>query len=65
MAKTPKKAWHKLQEKEHLRQKDDGTRWIVVRDGRPVYHAHGGTTKEEAERLAAGLREPATIIQVS
>lgn len=44
--------------------KDDGTRWLVVRHGAPVYPSRGGTTRHEAERLAESLREPATIIQV-
>lgn len=45
--------------------KDDGTRWVVVRDGLPVYRTHrGGTTRAEAERLLSGLLEPAELLQI-
>jgi hypothetical protein len=45
--------------------KDDGSRWIVVRHGRPVYPSHGGTTLAHAQQLEAGLLEPAELIQVN
>lgn len=65
MAKTPKKPWHTGKQDNTPREKDDGTRWLVVRHGEPVYGSAGGNTRGEAERLAAGLLEPATIIQIS
>lgn len=46
------------------REKDDGTRWLVVRHGALVYGSTGGIIRSEAERLAAGLLEPAQIMQV-
>ena len=44
-------------------EKDDGTRWIVVRDGLQVYPG-SGIVKAQAERLAQDLLEPASIKQV-
>jgi hypothetical protein len=44
--------------------KDDGTRWIVVRDSVPVYRGPG-LMRSEAERLAASLVEPAEIVEVN
>lgn len=45
--------------------KDDGTRWLVVRHGEPVYGFTGGLIRGEAERLATGLLEPAQLRQIS
>lgn len=61
-SKTTKRA-RQAAEKHLPVEKDDGTRWIVVRDGYPVYISNG-STKAEAVRLAKGLREPATIQQL-
>lgn len=44
--------------------KDDGTRWQVVRDGKPVYDGQG-VMKSEAMRLCEGLLDEASIVQVS
>lgn len=44
-------------------EKDDGSRWVVMRDDRQVYLG-GGTTKAQATRLAEGLLEPASIVEV-
>ena len=44
-------------------EKDDGTRWIVVRNGEPVYPGTG-IPKQQAIRLATGLVEEAGIQQV-
>jgi hypothetical protein len=44
--------------------KDDGTRWAVVRHGEAVYGPGQGTTRVEAERLAAGLLMPTEIVRV-
>lgn len=44
--------------------KDDGTRWIVVRAGAPVYGVTRGLIKGEAQRLAEGLLEPAEVLQI-
>lgn len=45
-------------------EKDDGTRWIVVRDGVQVYLG-SGVTRRQAEHLATGLVETASLIQVA
>jgi hypothetical protein len=44
--------------------KDDGTRWMVVRNLVPVYEG-SGLTRAEAERLAASLVKPAEIVEVN
>lgn len=44
--------------------KDDGTRWIIMRDGRQVYPGPG-VTRAQAQHLAGGLLEPAEIVQVT
>jgi len=44
-------------------EKDDGTRWIVVRDGRAVYGGVG-VTRAQAQHLCEGLQEPAELQQV-
>lgn len=63
-SKTGRKANKAVQEESNAPvPKDDGTRWLVVRHGRPVYA--GATTRAEAERLASGLLYPASIIQVN
>lgn len=45
--------------------KDDGTRWLIVRAGVPVYGSRAGTTRAEAERLLDMLLEPAELIQIN
>ena len=44
--------------------KDDGTRWMVVRNLVPVYEG-SGLTRAEAERLAASLVEPAELAEIT
>lgn len=44
-------------------EKDDGTRWVVVRDGRQVY-VGAGLTRARATLLNDGLREPGRLVQV-
>jgi len=44
--------------------KDDGTRWLVVRNKVPVYRGEG-VKRADAERLAHGLLEPAELVQVN
>lgn len=63
MTKSPKKAWHKNKQDNFPVEKDDGTRWQVVRNGRVVYHGEG-LTKAQAHRLADGLVDPAEIRQL-
>lgn len=58
MAKNKKKVDHTPVEK------DDGTRWIVTRNGAQVYPG-SGLVKREALRLATGLVEPAEVEQVA
>lgn len=44
--------------------KDDGTRWVVLRDDGQVYPGPG-VMKAQAEHLAAGLADPGVIVQVA
>lgn len=44
-------------------QKDDGSRWIVVRDGEQVYPGEG-VTRPWAEHLARGLVVPGELVEV-
>lgn len=64
MAKVPKKAWNKKGQDNLPALKDDGTRWLVVRDGEIIYPSVNGSIKQEAIRLAQTLREPAEIRQI-
>lgn len=43
--------------------RDDGSRWAVVRDDVPVYRGPG-LMRADAERIAAGLLEPADVVCV-
>lgn len=61
-SKTARRAAHKVSSNAPV-QRDDGTRWIIVREGRQVYPG-AGITRKEAERLRDGLREPAEMVQV-
>lgn len=44
-------------------EKDDGTRWMVVRDGKPVYMG-AGVSRAQAQRLNDGLLVPGELVQV-
>lgn len=41
--------------------KDDGSRWSIVRNGRPVYLGEG-LMRADAQRIADGLLEPAELV---
>ena len=43
--------------------KDDGSRWLVVRDSVPVYQGEG-LKRSEAQRLADSLVQPAELVCV-
>lgn len=43
--------------------KDDGTRWVVMRDSQQVYPGLG-STQDHAQHLNNGLCEPGTLVQV-
>ena len=43
-------------------EKDDGTRWIIVRDGRQVYLG-SGVDRAHARFLNDGLLEPGELVQ--
>lgn len=45
-------------------EKDDGTRWVVVRDGRQVYPGTG-VMRQRAEHLNDGLLVPGELVQVA
>lgn len=45
-------------------EKDDGTRWSVIRDGRAVYPGPG-TLRQRAEHLNQGLLRPGELVQVA
>lgn len=44
--------------------KDDGTRWIVMRNGEQVYLG-SGVTRAQAEHLNEGLLVPGELVQVA
>lgn len=44
--------------------KDDGTRWIVVRDGAQVYPGDG-VARAQAAHLNDGLLVPGVLVQVA
>jgi hypothetical protein len=45
-------------------EKDDGTRWIIVRDGQQVYLG-SGVTRAQAKHLNEGLLVPGELVQVN
>lgn len=44
-------------------EKDDGTRWVIQRDGQQVYPGPG-STMGHATRLNEGLLVPGELVQV-
>lgn len=63
-SKTTKKARRAAAAQDNLPvEKDDGSRWVVMRDGRQVYYGTG-VTKRQARTLCDGLRIPAEIVMV-
>jgi hypothetical protein len=44
-------------------EKDDGTRWVVVRDGKQVYPGTG-VTRAQATLLNEGLVVPGELVQI-
>lgn len=64
MPKNKSKTAKLLAKQAQPAEKDDGTRWIVVSDERPVY-GRKGTIKAEAQRLAEGLESEAYIEQIN
>lgn len=63
-SKTTKKANAAVKRSNIPVPRDDGSRWIVVRDGHQVYPGKG-VTRAQAEHLVNGLVEPAELVQVT
>lgn len=64
-SKTTKKANAAKKGQSNLpAEKDDGTRWVVLRDGRQVYPGPG-VLRLRAEHLNDGLRVPGEVVQVA
>lgn len=65
MGRKPSKG-HRGNVKSNLpAEKDDGSRWVIIgENGRQVYLG-SGIKKKEAERLAAGLVQSATLEMVT
>lgn len=63
-SKTGKRAKAAAKKSNLPAPKDDGTRWVVMRDGRQVYPG-AGVTRDQADHLNQGLREPGELLQVA
>jgi hypothetical protein len=63
-SKTGRKANAAAKKSNAPAPKDDGTRWVVMRDGAQVYPG-SGVARAQAEHLNNGLLVPGELLQVA